>query len=279
MRLIILSIMLSIMVLPFVAAPRMDNLNLVEDSAIYIQDTVPPSISIIGNFSVSGGNITTATNVNISANVSDLYWKNVNISTNSSSVWVNTSIVSEPNTTFSLIIQSSSFSVGKIVGWTVYAKDNASNTIQSSIFTFEVQAVPIPPQTGSGSGGASIYTSGAEAGTTVFASQRSSNLCLEGFGYFEGKCYSCSGTLSKNAQGNVVCTVCKAGFESKDGKCSPMALKLPYQSKVNLWIDSTSEKISPETPLLGFLIIVASTGLIGTFIYNDFQRRRVNGQR
>ena len=78
--------------------------------------------------------------------------------------------------------------------------------------------------------------------------------CNEGLKYFDGNCYDCDGILYQRVNGNIVCIKCAEGFEyDLQGGCKPK--ELPQERDVGTFLDKISSKISPENPLIGFIIL------------------------
>ena len=79
--------------------------------------------------------------------------------------------------------------------------------------------------------------------------------CNEGLISFDGGCYNCDGVLYKRVNGNIVCIKCIEGFEyDLQGGC--IQKEMPMDKDVGTLLDKISSKISPENPLLGFIILL-----------------------
>lgn len=140
--------------------------NKLNSSFLYLAvDTVTPSSSAYRNVSVAGGEIRANTNVNVSLNISDIYMNNITISHNASGTLSNNLLTQLGNTTYHYIIGSGNFTANQVVGWNATAFDLAGNKLETSTFTFLVNAVP---SSGGSLGGAQGGGGGAYA---VAASQ------------------------------------------------------------------------------------------------------------
>ena len=242
-----------------------------------VVDTALPTINNQLNRTTGGSiNIYDTTAVNISFSLGDIYIKNINISHNASSGnWINHTITPDGNSTYSLIIQSSNLSVGEVVGWNGNSCDLAGNC-QELVHTFSVQA---PQQQESTEGGSGGFTSGAEAGVTIFASQSSFSTKDEcegqGFIYHDSTCFHCTGILV-DVDGETLCKTCSIGYSLDGNNNCVFNLNAQLQSILpkNL-LDNTLNKFFPDNPLLG-LIVVGVFGVFGFSLYSN--RRKIFGK-
>lgn len=199
--------------------------------------------------------ITTDTDVNISVYLADSYLLNGNFSHNASGSWSNQSISSIGNSTYEYIIGKGNFTGNKVVGWKFYVHDIAGNVLDP-IYTFKVGEIPTYPPSGGDGGSASVGQVLNQDAQPALANGYTS--CSEGNQYFDGACYPCSdGALARRTDGSVVCVKCNQGFESDGvGGCKLKKSNTQFGNSLLENIDFWSAKISPENPLIGFVIVI-----------------------
>ena len=73
MRILLFSIIATLLMFPLVEAPRIDNLNIIQDSAIITIDTSNPVINNITFTNFANNSFVSRTLINITYNVSDAY--------------------------------------------------------------------------------------------------------------------------------------------------------------------------------------------------------------
>ena len=141
------------------------------------------------------------------------------------------------------------------MGWKFYVHDIAGNVLDP-IYTFKVGEIPTYPPSGGDGGSASVGQVLNQDAQPALANGYTS--CSEGNQYFDGACYPCSdGALARRTDGSVVCVKCNQGFESDGvGGCKLKKSNTQFGNSLLENIDFWSAKISPENPLIGFVIVI-----------------------
>ena len=259
--------------------------NKVNSSFIYVAiDTTSPSINNQSN-RTSDGSFTTSSTINLSVIAGEIYGSTINIQFNISTGVLNTtSLTWIGNTTYSLLL-STGLVDGQVIGWNSTSTDLAGNTYSTATSTFTITNPP--QQTGSGSGGASIYTSGSvtipPSLVNPFGTPSVGGTCQTGYQSLDNTCYPCDplrGYLKFNPEDrSVLCVLCQEGFE-RDGEGCVLAPPKSVSNKINIILDTTASKISSalntSNPLVGYLVMVVGGAFIVNLGINSLKKRPRN---
>lgn len=226
-------------------------INKASSTSSFIIDTITPSSSAYRNASTSGNSITTATNVNISLTVQDLYLNNVTINHNASGSFSEHFFSSNGNTTYSYIIGSGNLTTaGRIVGWNATAYDIAGNMLETNMFTFEVSAPPgaspAPVGGGGGTGGGSFTRCDAlaQANSACYWYNQRVGACAKGC----PEKYTCNKEQLRCEEGVVVQSIPPTNNEPLNIKNPFSAFWLRFKSLVGSFFD-TSPTLTESKPL------------------------------
>ena len=259
--------------------------NKLNSSFLYVAiDTTNPSSSAYRNVSVSGGEIRTNTNVNISLNISDIYTNNITISHNASSGTLSNHLLTNAgNTTYSYIIGSGNFTVGQVVGWNATAYDLAGNKLETNTFTFLVNVIPSSSSSsggGGGGGGSVTIPQSLLQSSNPFGTPSVDGTCKSGEQALDGTCYPCDplrGYLKFNPDDrSVLCVMCSDGFV-RDGEGCKLAPPKSVANKMNILLDSTALKISSllktDNPMAGYLVMIVIGALVANVAVTQLNKR------
>ena len=260
--------------------------NKLNSSFLYVAiDLTLPSSSAYSNVSVSGGEIRTNTNVNVSLNISDIYTNNITISHNASSGTLSNHLLTNiGNATYHYIIGSGNLSAGQVVGWNATAFDLAGNKLETNTFSFLINAVPSSPSTPSGGGGSSVtIPQSLQQSVNPFGAPSSDGTCPSGEQVFDGNCYPCDpikGYLKFNPDDrSVLCVMCSEGFV-RDGEGCKLAPPRSVANKLNIVLDDTAKKISSllktDNPMAGYIVMIVLGAVVANVAVTQLNKRPRN---
>lgn len=93
--------------------------------------------------------------------------------------------------------------------------------------------------------------------------------CNDGLKYFEGGCYSCDGYLYKK-EGNIACINCdESSYYDGNGNCK-LKQSPSEQRSFGTYLDYLSTKVSPDNPLLGFILVLIVISFIAHYLYKKY---------